>query len=368
MGMSIGRMPGRGGGILAEDNRATGVFGWILLVLILGGCGGGGGGGDPAGVPDPPPASPVPCYWADSRCWEQVPVGNGYLLPVYRTHPIRSADTTVTRVVIVVHGAGRNPDSYFDTMIDAASWAVAWEGTLVISPHFQTAADGPGENEATWTSGGWKRGDQSGPRVPSGPTVSSYGALDQVIRFLGDSLRFPNLETVVVTGHSAGGQYTHRFAATSPVEEEFPHLRFRYIVANPSTYLYIGPERKAADGNGFDLPDRAACPNYNEWHYGFEDRNPYALQLTEEGIRARLLGRDVVYLVGTADIGTASLDMSCGAMLQGDRRYPRGLNLFAFLNTYFPQNPHQLFEIAGVAHSSRGMYTSRIGGQVLFQW
>jgi hypothetical protein len=192
--------------------------------------------------------------------------------------------------------------------------------------------------------------------------------VDQLLRILGDSVQFPKLETVVVTGHSAGGQYTHRFAATSPVQEELTHLRFRYIVANPSTYLYIGPERATAGGGGFELPDRSACPDYNEWHYGFEERNPYALRLSEDGIRSRLLGRDVVYLVGTADLGTSSLDMSCGAMLQGERRYWRGLRLFAFLNTFFPLHPHQLFEVPGVAHSSRGVYTSSIGGLILFDW
>jgi pimeloyl-ACP methyl ester carboxylesterase len=274
----------------------------------------------------------------------------------------------VVRAVVVVHGAGRNPGYYFEMMVLAASWAGFRNGTLIISPHFQTRGDGPGSGEATWTTNGWKRGDESDPLVPSGGTVSSYGAVDRVLRLLGDSLRFPKLETVVVTGHSAGGQYTHRFAATSPVEEEISHLRFRYIVANPSTYLYIGPERRSARGEGFEVPDRSACPTYNRWHYGFEDRNPYALRLSEEGIRARLLGRDVIYLVGTADVGTAALDMSCGAMLQGERRYPRGLNLFAFLNTFFPGHPHQLFEIPGVAHSSQGMYTSPKGGEVLFRW
>jgi len=336
----------------------------LLLPPFLGSCD--GGGGDPVTPPDPP--SPVPCYFADSRCWEQLPLGDGYLLPVYRTHPIQVSDTTVERVVIVVHGAGRNPDSYFETMVDAAAWAGSWQGTMIIAPHFQTNSDSPETNEATWTSSGWKRGDESNTRVESGPTISSYGAVDQLLRILGDSVRFPKLETVVVTGHSAGGQYTHRFAATSPVQEELTHLRFRYIVANPSTYLYIGPERATAGGGGFEIPDRSACPNYNVWHYGFEARNPYALRLSEDGIRNRLLGRDVVYLVGTADLGTSSLDMSCGAMLQGERRYWRGLHLFAFLNTFFPLHPHQLFEIPGVAHSSRGIYTSSIGGIVLFEW
>jgi hypothetical protein len=80
------------------------------------------------------------------------------------------------------------------------------------------------------------------------------------------------------------------------------------------------------------------------------------------------LERDVIYLVGTADTGDASLDMSCGAMLQGRHRYARGLNLFSFLNTFYPDHPHDLFEIEGVAHSSSDMYKSEIGRRALFRW
>jgi hypothetical protein len=101
---------------------------------------------------------------------------------------------------------------------------------------------------------------ESNRLVPDGPTVSSYAAVDRIIRILGDSTRFPNLEAVVVAGHAAGGQYVHRFAATSPVEDELPHLRFRYIVANPSTYLYLGPERPAGDGRGLRSLTRDGVP------------------------------------------------------------------------------------------------------------
>lgn len=98
------------------------------------------------------------------------------------------------------------------------------------------------------------------------------------------------------------------------------------------------------------------------------NRNPYALRLTEEGIRTRLVARDVVYMVGTEDTGDSMLDVSCGAMLQGFHRYARGLNLFAFMNAFYPQAEDQLLEIVGVGHSSRGMYQSTLGRRALFEW
>jgi pimeloyl-ACP methyl ester carboxylesterase len=336
---------------------------WLALASHLCGC-----GGDPSGPAEDDPPPIVPCYHADFRCWEQLSLGTNMLLPLYRTHPIKGTDTTVVRAIIVVHGAGRTADSSFRTMVEAVFLAGKKEGTLVISPHFQTEEDGPDPAELTWTSGGWKRGHLSLERAGASGRISSYEAVDRVIQFLSDPLRFPKLESVVVAGHSAGGQYAHRFAATSPIEVLKGHIRFRYVVANPSTYLYLRPERAIPEGGGFALPDRLACHDYNYWHYGFEDRNSYALRLTEEGIRERLVGRDVAYLLGTADTGDEQLDMSCGAMLQGRHRYARGLALFAFLNTFYPQHGHQLFEIAGVAHSSSGIYKSEIGREVLFEW
>jgi pimeloyl-ACP methyl ester carboxylesterase len=308
----------------------------------------------------------VPCRRAVPECRELVALGGGQFLPVFRTHPLSETNPSVVRAVIVVHGDNRNAHFAFETMFLAASWARVQDSTLIVSPHFQLAGVGPGPSEATWTSRGWKRGSESNRLVPDGTTVSSYAAVDRIVRILGDSTRFPNLEAIVVAGHSAGGQYAHRFAATSPVEDELPYLRFRYVVANPSTYLYIGPERPTGDGRGFEIPDQRRCSDYDEWHYGLKNRAPYAVRLTEEQIRDRLLNRDVIYLVGTGDVGTDALDMVCGAMLQGERRYQRGLNLFAYLNAFFPQHKHRLFEVPNVGHSSEGIYLSAMGLESLF--
>jgi pimeloyl-ACP methyl ester carboxylesterase len=267
----------------------------------------------------------------------------------------------------VVHGAGRNPDDYFRRMLAAVSGSGPDAAIMVIAPHFQTEADDPGPSELTWSSGGWKRGHLSRSRPQASQRISSYEAVDRIIGILADTLSYPRLEKVVVTGHSAGGQYTHRFAATSPAEEAAAWLRFRYIVLNPSTYLYLGPERSDGEG-GFAVPDRSACPSYNEWHYGLEDRNTYARRLTEEGIRSRLLERDVVYMVGTADTLDAQLDTSCGAMLQGRHRYERGLNLLAYLSAYHPGHGQPLHEVRGVGHSSSRMYRSPAGRRALLEW
>jgi hypothetical protein len=307
-----------------------------------------------------------PCTLPDERCREKVSLGGGFSLPVYRSLPILEGDTIVERAVIVVHGANRNPDDYFVTMVGATQRAGAMARTLVIAPHFQTSADGAGGDEPIWTSGGWKRGDQSNT-TPSDPDgIGSYEAVDRILAILGDAARYPKLRKVVVTGHSAGGQYTHRFAAGSRMEESLPHLRFRYLVANPSTYLYLGPER-AVEG-GWQIPDRSECPTYNHWHYGLEEVNPYIEIQDLDEVRSQLVRRDVIYMVGDEDVGSSMLDMSCGAMLQGPNRFTRGVTLFSYLEAFFPQHQSQLFVVPGVAHSSSGIYNSAEGQAVLFGW
>lgn len=332
------------------------------LAFATSGCGNGGGSTGPTETPDP-----VPCLIANTSCWQTVPVGQALRLPVYRTHPILEGDTTVVRAVVVVHGADRNPGPYFDRMVEAVRLAGLTESTLVISPHFQTEADGPGQSEPAWTSGGWKRGHKSVAYPGVNERISSYEAVDDVLEYVSDRSLFPRVKSVVVTGHSAGGQYAHRFAATSPSENRHSHLDFRYVVVNPSTYLYLGPER-ASPAGGFEVLDREACETYNEWHYGLEGRNSYASALTEVEIQARLVSRDVVYMVGSADTGEAALDMTCGAMLQGQHRYVRGLILFEYMNAQFPESDHELHIVDGVGHSSTQMYQSVQGRQVLFEW
>lgn len=335
-----------------------------FLALLLPACRDGGSG------PGPEEESELrPCTLPSWRCREKVPLGSGLYLPVYRSLPLFEGDTLVERVVVVVHGANRNPDDYFATMIGATERAGALDRTLVIAPHFQTASDGADLDEPVWTSNGWKRGDQSGPKGGDIDGISSYAAMDRILAIVGDSVRYPRLGKVVVTGHSAGGQYAHRFAAGSRMEDSLPHLRFRYLVANPSTWLYLGPERaeQGADG-GWGLPDRMACPDYNDWHYGLERLNPYVNEQDLAKVRDQLTRRDVFYVVGDQDVGTDMLDMSCGAMLQGPNRYLRGLTVYQFLEAFFPEHRGELVVVPGVAHSSSGIYNSSPGQAVLFSW
>ena len=178
------------------------------------------------------------------------------------------------------------------------------------------------------------------------------------------SSRFPAMEEIVVAGHSAGGQVVHRYAATTEHTATDSGVAFRYVVTNPSTYLYLGPRREDAEG-GFTVPD-TGCDDYDEWHYGLQDRNSYADRLEADSIRAQLARHDVRILLGDADTTSASLDQSCGANLQGPRRYHRGRTLVRFMDELYAGHAHREMIVPGVGHSSRSMWLSGVGAGALF--
>ena len=293
-------------------------------------------------------------------------IGSGVYLPVFGTHELSTGHEAVSRGLIVVHGNNRDPDSYFVSGVSAVSQGGATGTTAVVAPHFQTIDDGPESDEPYWSSPGWKRGNLSLSEGPS-PRVSSYAALDSIVRLFLNAGRFPALREIVVTGHSAGGQVLHRYAATSQVEEGARDgVSFRYVVANPSTYLYLGPERENLSGD-FTVPGGVGCDDYNEWHYGLEDRNSYAEALEADTIRAHLSRRDVRILIGDADTLSASLDQSCGANLQGVNRFVRGRTIVRFMEVlYAGGHGHIEMVVPGVGHSSRSMWTSPVGLESLF--
>ena len=330
----------------------------------------GGGEGTPATPPDPPPPPveppprPVPCTFANATCQERVEIASGLFLPAYSTHLLSEAHASVTRGLIVIHGNARDPDNYFLSGLNAVARGGVSGSTAVVAPYFQTDDDAPESDEPFWSSPGWKRGNLSRPEGPS-PRVSSYAAIDRIVEKFLDAARFPAIRDIVVTGHSAGGQVVHRYAASSTVQEEARDgVTFRYVVANPSTYLYPGPERENEAGN-FTVPG-GGCDDYDEWHYGLQDRNTWAERLEPDTIRALLSRRDVRILVGDADTLSASLDVNCGANLQGPNRYVRGRTIVRFMDALFVGHAHREMIVPGVGHSNRSMWLSSVGQESLF--
>jgi hypothetical protein len=306
----------------------------------------------------------APCLDATPHCREFFRVGDADAT-IYRTFSLQAPAPEVTEAIIVVHGVLRNADTYFQTMVEATRLADRLPTTLVIAPHFKAGQDAAGPHEPRWSPGGWKRGDLS-LKDRARPVVSSFTVVDALLRTLSDRARFPALRRVVVTGHSAGGQFLSRYAAGNLIEAQLKGLAVDYIVANPSSWLYLDPVRPIPGKPGQFIEPTTTCP-YDLYPYGLRERNEYLKALSETEMREQFASRHVTIFLGEADTETEDLDMDCEAMLQGPHRYGRGLAYFTYLRARYPLGLWSLTTVAGVGHSAERMYQSPSGLDLLFK-
>jgi hypothetical protein len=275
------------------------------------------------------------------------------------------AQPQISRAVIVFHGVGRDVNGYYRSLQAAAEQAGATGSTLMIAPQFLDEKD-IGEHHLSKDVLRWRRVDWEGGAPAAAPLpTSSYEVVDALLARMADRTLFPNLKTVVLAGHSGGGQLVQRYAvvgkAAATLESTGIHLR--YVVANPSSYLYFSDERPV---------QVHSCGEFDRWKYGLTDPPPYVKHDradTWPQREAEYAHRDVVYLLGTADIDPheKDLDTSCAAEAQGPTRFARGQAYFRYLHARHPAGWDQRMRfVPGVAHSARKMITSPCGVNALF--
>lgn len=303
------------------------------------------------------------------NCRELVPMPGGILQPVYASLPFTRGDPRIVRVVIIVHGTNRNGGGYFATGMAAALRANVGDETLVVAPVFSIEKDRKDRapNELYWPGNtGWKEGGASA--VVASSQIGSFVVVDELIARLGDRTLFPNLTSIVIAGHSAGGQFVQRYAAGQSPDAVPAHVAIRYVVANPSSYLYFDKERPAA-GGGFAVPMPAAACRYHRYKYGLEDRNPYMARADGATLRNRYRERDVSYLLGERDTdpNDPDLDKTCAGMLQGANRLERGKAFMAYMDRFMAPHRHRLSLVPGAGHSRTAMFTSAAGLEALFR-
>jgi pimeloyl-ACP methyl ester carboxylesterase len=299
-------------------------------------------------------------------------VPGGGVMPLYATADPDHPPPGITRVVLVLHGLGRDADFYFRTA-EAARDAAGSAGTstLMIAPQVLADEDVAAHHLPPeflhWTWDRWAGGDAA-----NGPTpVSLFDAYDALLSRFTDHQRFPGLRNVVIAGHSAGGQIAQRYTVVGngPDTLQRAGIAVRFIIANPSSYIWFSPERPLA-GGGFGIPPQAAsCPHYADWRYGLTGTLPPYVTGTPVALEARYIARDVVYLLGTSDIdpNQSDLDKSCAGETQGPTRYARGHAYFAYLQAREGATlHHREYDVPGVAHSGRGMLTSACAVAFMF--
>ena len=298
-----------------------------------------------------------PCVTGDSACLETFSPISDHSFELFRTYALKEKTTEVTHLVIVTHGINRNANEYFAAMAKAAEIAGTLNETLIVAPHFKQPEDKPTKNELFWSAGNWKSGANSSN---SSVQISSFIVMDSLIRSILKSSNFPNLKKITITGHSAGGQFVARYAPGTDLD--YPNVH--YIIANPSSYLYLGPER--VSGKDFSVPDSEACSDFNDYPYGLKRSNSYLEGIPLATLVSHIRNRKLSILVGEADTESELLDMSCGANLQGRYRFERGSIYYQYLTKFFSPSHLSLVTVPKVGHSHEQMYQSTQGVRLIF--
>ena len=326
----------------------------VFLILF-------GGGFAPVGAV-------VPC--TDSAACRTTMEVEGRKLVLYVSAPLDLPQPDIRRAIVVIHGTDGNADGYFRTMVRSAAMADKATDTLVIAPRFieEGDRDKPGPGEFFWNHGAdWRAGDLSSRDTP--PRVSSFDLMNRLLEKLADRAIFPNLAAIVIAGHSAGGQFVQRYAIGQPENPVLAGMRLRYIVANPSSYLYLDGRRPdPAKPGAFTIPSSSAC-QANKFKYGFEQPNSYFKPQSVDDMITRYRSRKVIYLLGEADTNpnAAGLSQTCAAKAQGSSRLARGKNFMASMDALYQPHAHRLVTVPFVGHSSMGMFQSVRGLKALFE-
>lgn len=320
-------------------------------------------------------------------CKEIYTMNNGGLVNYYTSHELTAPNTCIRRIIFAVHGKSGKPWSIFGSVQSSAERNGVDRTTLIAAPEF-ICTPVPGEVECetlsspqlTWSGTDWTRGDDSDDAL----STSSFSVMDEFLASAVTAGRFPNLEEIIITGHSGGGQYSHRYAlgGLGPTFVP-PSISVRYLPANPNTYTRL--HALTFDTPPFDVftgavPPAQVCPfpplasNYAfDYKYGLQNRSitPYMNVMPDSALVAQYLSRDVTYLIGAkdncncgcllpdgsqCDPSGESLDCSAEALAQGESRHARAYNYLEHLNVLDPNHGHRLVEVPNVGHSSSGIY------------
>ena len=226
--------------------------------------------------------------------------------------------STKTRILIVMAGRQRDADVYLDSW---AEWGVQ-NDYIVVAPRFDEKnwPEPLGYNFGNIATGS-EQASTANPRPKWAFTV-----IEQLFDHVRKKYSVNNKEYDLF-GHSAGGQFVHRFMLFYPEH----HVRVA-IAANPGFYT---------------LPDLTI-----NFPYGLKNA---PVPITEKQLR-EWTGRELILMRGTADIRrTESLRQTPEADEQGKNRFERAAYMFERVKSFNARTKWQLFEVSGIAHDQKGM-------------
>jgi hypothetical protein len=308
----------------------------------------------------------------DNVCQALIHLPEGSV-PIYRTLPLQDTHECITRAIVYVHGTSRQPWLGFASLINSAIRNGELGNTIIIAPWFQEPEDDP---EGLYWVDDWAVGGGAGQFPLVG--VSSFEVMDAILEDLADANDFPNLNEIILTGHSGGGQFTQRYAAGGLGPNELPsNISMRFMPANPGSYMLFEP---LEEWGIFDVNE------FFGYRYGLFDRNAYMERLTtseayypsSNPLVQQYLDREVTLLIGSADVcncdgeypggyacNNSNLPCEDAAQAQGAHRLERAYTFFDQLESHYDHNT-ELVEIPNVGHSSNDIYSCGDAPLIMF--
>lgn len=315
-------------------------------------------------------------------------------------------NSDITTAIVGVHGSGRDAGTYLCALTAVVADISKDQifptknqrrplpkDVLVVAPWFMAPEDNAPSSSSfpyiQWDDQypiphTFRYGAESKPDVKHNRTISSFAAMDVLLEHLCDRKHFPNLNRVVLVGHSAGGQFVQRWALSSSswcfgggqfasrwAKTDLPHVRV--VVANPRSFAYLDNRRyfiseqaagavdygmSPAENDGTLTPfdkyqlrppsasEEDGCKEFNRYEWGLDENEkvpaPYVInnvqKLIDHGdnsdLFCRYASRDIVYLSGQRDVETLGSQI-CGKGredgYQGPSRRERSERFFAAL-------------------------------------
>jgi poly(3-hydroxybutyrate) depolymerase len=240
----------------------------------------------------------------------------GAPIKVYLAQPHSLDDKT--RVVFALHGMTRNAKATFSAWRDALGEA----NVVLVAPEF----DERGYPSSAYNLGNTREkvGRENPPREWSFQAIEAI--FDAVVTRTNVSAK-----TYTLYGHSAGAQFTHRFAMLMPTSIRAS----AFISANAGWYTF--PDTEVAYPFGLK---------------GAAESRPSACEM---------YARKLTVLLGEADNDPNhhQLSKSAGAMAQGEQRFARGKRFFAAADRDAKVRKcrfaWELVTVPGVAHEQEKM-------------
>lgn len=214
-------------------------------------------------------------------------------------------------------------------------------------------------NDLVFNGGNWATGVNSAG--PNGASISSFEALDDLVNKFFDKSTYPNLQHVVIAGHSLGGSFTQHYAMLRK-SNSAQDSQISYFVGNPGSYVYPTSDRPVQNPGG------NCASTADSWSYGLQNLPPYGNgQGSTSSIASRYYGRNIMYALGLDD--NEGGDSHCEAQYQGTSHLTRGQNFQRELQSANGGNvpsSQQFNYVPNVAHEDYLIFSDPNSQQFLF--